>query len=626
MLATSAVVTLGFLGPGAAAAASPRSASASDAVTVQGNHLLRGGVWWIPRGVQIVGLVAPDASLSGKYVPANAHFGAAELQAARADGADTVRFQVSEYGLDPMDPLYSPAYVQEVQSGIQLARSIGLNVIVSLQAQGPAGQGDDCPLPDTGAERAWNQVAPLFAGDQGVLFELYNEPSLGATSANWQLWENGGLVPAQDGNVCQEVGMQTLINDIRQDGADNVIIVPGLGGESTLVGMPALTDPANPSNPQFAYGIHYPSLTYGIGAWDSQFGKVSATVPVIVTEWYANSIPNTNTPHCVAGEPALAGELLAYLASRQIGIVGYAFDVPSTIVADWSYTPTTYNNFSCGVAGDGPGQLLFDEFWGLEQAAGASDNDPPGWIVGYSELQRLLARAPNQTRHFFDSPRTFVVGASEATLSRLGLAAAVPTASFSSEAALSSAISRRQLRGGTLAVLYAPQHSRSMTPQAEQLHPDEYTLRAARAAHAHGLLLVATPAANLVLARAPRTPPRALYSEFLKLRIAAGVARYADSYAVQADALETQRSAYLGFVQAVAVQSAVAHPGVELLTGVSALSLRKRQTAQALVNAAVAAGNIASGFWLDDPARAQACPVCTSAAAALMRGLRASGI
>jgi hypothetical protein len=372
--ATSAVVALALVGPGTAAAAFPRSASGSDAVTVKGNHLLRGDARWIPRGVQIVGLVAPNGSLSGKYVDANAHFGAPELQAARADHADTVRFQVSEYGLDHMDPLYSSNYVQEVRSGIQLARSTGLNVIVSLQAQWPAGQGDDCPLPNTGAERAWNQIAPMFAGDPGVLFELYNEPSLGGSYVrayldrrrgrrHWQLWRNGGFVPAQDGTLCQEVGMQRLIDDVRRDGADNVIIVPGLGAEQTLAGMPALTDPANPSNPQLAYGIHYPSLT-AAGAWNREFGKMSATKPVIVTEWYANSVPNTNTPHCVAGEPALAAELLAYLASKQIGVVGYAFDVPGTIVVDWSYAPTTYDNFACGVPGDGPGQLLFNEFAG----------------------------------------------------------------------------------------------------------------------------------------------------------------------------------------------------------------------------------------------------------------------
>jgi endoglucanase len=627
-LAVCAVVGLALVGPDPAAAASPRTASGGDAITVNGNQLLRGGAVWFPRGVQIVGLVAPDVALSGKYADAHAHFGAAELQAARAHHADTVRFQVSQYGLDPMDPLYSPAYVQEVRSGVQLARSSGLNVIISLQAQGPAGaaQGQNCPLPSTGAERAWNQLAPMFASDPGVMFELYNEPSLGLTFTNWQLWLNGGFVTQQDGMVCQEVGMQALINDIRQDGAGNVIIVPGLAAEFSLAGMPPVTDPANPFNPQLAYGVHYPSLEGGPGAWNSEFGRMSQTEPVIVTEWYASSVTNTNTPHCVAGEPTLAAELLAYLASKQIGVVGYAFDVPGTIVANWSYAPTTYDNhFACGVPGEGPGQLLFNEFAGLEQADGPSVNPPPGWIVGYSEMQRLLAQAPGNAHHFFDSPRTFVVGASAPTLRRLGLAA-IPTASFTSESALAKAINRHQLRSGTVAVMYAPQHSKFATPRAEQLHPDTYTLRAARVAHSHGVLLVAAPAVNLVAARAPKTKASAFFNEFLKLRIAPQMARYADSFAIQADGLATHRSAYVQFVQTVAFQAAAAHPGVELLTGVSGSALSKKQPAKLLLNAVLAIGNAVSAYWLDDPGQAQACPSCTSAAATILHGLRARGL
>lgn len=628
-LAISAVVALMMAGPDRAAAASPRTVQSGDAITVQGNHLLRGGAVWFPRGVQIVGLVAPDAALSGKYVDAHAHFGAAELRTARSEHADTVRFQVSQYGLDPMDPLHSSQYVQEVRNGIQLARSSGLNVIISMQAQGPAGaaQGQNCPLPSTGAERAWNQIAPMFAGDPGVMFELYNEPSLGLSFTNWQLWLYGGFISQQDGMVCQEVGMQALINDIRADGADNVVIVPGLAAEFSLAGMPPVTDPANPFNPQLAYGVHYPSLEGGPGAWNSEFGKMSQTEPVIVTEWYASSVSNTNTPHCVSGEPVLAAELLAYLASKQIGVVGYAFDVPGTIVANWSYAPTSYDhNFACGVPGEGPGQLLLNEFAGLEQADGPSVNSPPGWIVGYSEMQRLLAQAPGNAHHFFNSPRTFVTGASAPTLGRLGLPAAIPTASFTSESALAKAINRHQLRSGTVAVMYAPQHSRSATPRDEQLHPDTYTQRATQVAHSHGVLLVAAPAVNLVAARAPKTPAGSFYNEFIKQRIAPEMARFADSYAIQADGLATHRSSYVKFVQNIVLQAAVSHPGVELLTGVSGSALGKKQAAKLLLNSVLAAGNVVSGYWLDDPGQTHACPRCTSAAVTLLHGLRAGGL
>ena len=200
-----------------------------------------------------------------------------------------------------------------------MARSLGLYAIVSLQSEPAAGlaaSANRCPLPDAGALAAWNELASMFGNDPGVMFELYNEPGLGATAAGWSEWLNGGTVVygSQIGDSCTAVGMQQLINQIRTDGAGNVIVVPALGGETNLAGMPALTDPTDPSDPQLAYGIHYPNLTTGITAWDKAFGNFSAKAPVIVTEWDGAGI----TPGCTANSPAQSEELLAYLASKRI--------------------------------------------------------------------------------------------------------------------------------------------------------------------------------------------------------------------------------------------------------------------------------------------------------------------
>jgi hypothetical protein len=602
------------------------AAAPAGAVSVEGAHLTRDGAPWMPRGVQIVGLVAPDGALSGKYTDANAHFGAPELQAARAAHADTIRFQVSQFGLDPLDPLYSRAYLHEVQSGIELARSLGLSAIVSLQAQPPAGRSGGCPLPDLGAERVWNELAPMFASDPGVMFELYNEPSLSPTAANWQMWTSGGLVTQSNGLLCQEVGMQTLIDDIRRDGAGNVIIVPGLGGESTLAGMPALGDPSNASSPQLAYGIHYPSLTGGSEAWDRKFGNFSTTAPVIVSEWYASSIHT-----CTPDEPARATWLLDYLASKQIGVVGYAFDVPTTIVADWSYAPTTFSAFACGVPGDGPGQALFGEFAGLAQADGPSPMQPRAWVVSYAALRRLETLAPSLVRHFFNTPRAFIVGAAAWQLRRLGTPAAIPTAAFSSEAALARAITAHVLSPSIRAVLYNDAYQQQ-TPRAEQLRPAVYYHRAARQAHAHGLLFVAAPDPELVLARAPKTSSKRLYGRFVSLRIAAAAARYADVYSVQAQSLQGRPSTYRWFVGAVAAQAAAAHPDVELMAELSTdppARHTQTQTSRMLVGTAGALGPMLAGYLLDDPPSGPPCAFCVgtgdSVAIAFLRALRAAG-
>jgi len=112
--------------------------AASEKITVLNSRILRNGIPWVPKGVVIVGLVAPAAQISGAYADARKQFGAAELKSVADYGADLIRFQVSQGGADPKSPIYSAAYVQEVVRGVQLARSHGFVVIVSIQSGKPS--------------------------------------------------------------------------------------------------------------------------------------------------------------------------------------------------------------------------------------------------------------------------------------------------------------------------------------------------------------------------------------------------------------------------------------------------------------------------------------------------------
>ena len=265
--------------------------------------------------------------------------------------------------------------------------------------------------------------------------------------------------------------------------------------------MPALVDPADPGNPQFAYGIHYPSLSVGISRWNRQFGRLSATVPVIVTEWDQNS-----TNDCLDNAPQMSTLLLDYLITKHIGIVGFAFDLPGTIVADYSFAPTSFDDFACGVPNGGPGELLFNEYAGLAQAGGPQHViGDPAWIVNSKAVASLETLNPGVTKHFFNSPRAFVVGANANKLTQLAITSALPTAKFTNEATLAAAVNSGDLPPGTRAVMFADEYG-ALTPRAQQLHPSTYYSRAALVAHRAGLLLVAAPATSLVFARAPETP------------------------------------------------------------------------------------------------------------------------
>jgi hypothetical protein len=581
------IMVLAFAALGVPAA---RAGAATSVITVTHNQLLRNGLPWVPRGVQIVGLVAPDDALSGKYVAAHQQFGYAELQAAVAAHADLVRFQVSQFGLDPEGPLYSAAYVDEVANAVQAARGLGLAVIVSLQAEPPAGEPTRCPLPDAGAERAWESLSAMFAGDGDVMFELYNEPGVSATPAGWIQWRVGGEI-IYPGGACEAVGMQTLINDIRVRAPQNVIIVPSLNGEQSLAGRMRVVDPAHRSDPQLAYGIHYPSLTRGITFWDRAFGTASASIPVIVTEWDANSVTG-----CVPHAPATSQVLLDYLASKDIGVVGFAFDLPGTIVVDSTFTPTSYAGFACGVPGAGPGQILFGNFAAEAQAGDGTQPDPtPAWIVSASLLSRLQLVAHATAAHFFNTPRTFVTGAGASSLTLVGMGSAVPTMSFADEGKLAAAVNSGLLQPGTAAIVYAAGATRA-TPPAQRRNPAHYYALAAQAAHAHGLLFIAAPQTSLVTTLAPLTPADALDAEFLRLGLARDTARDADAFEAPAQATQDDSSVFAAFVASASRQAARSHPGIELLAGLSAGAAQSAPTPDTLFDAFLGTRLTVSGY------------------------------
>ncbi len=616
-LLVGACLALGLGLLGAPAAAQAQASLPGAGVSVVGGTLVQAGRPWVPDGVQIVGDVAPDGALSGKYSDAHAHFSTAELAQAAADHANVIRFQVSQFGLDPLNPLYSPAYVSEVQQAVQSARQLGMAAIVSVQAEAPAGQNSRCPLPDAGTERVWNELAGMFASDDDVLFELYNEPAVGNSAVGWYEWLDGGLITQGNGSSCTAVGMQTLINDIRNDGAENVIIVPGLRSEQTLAGMPFPTDPADPLDPQLAYGIHYPSMTGGPTTWDKAFGYLSGRVPMIVTEWDSNS-----THDCVASAPTEAPLLLHYLASKQIGLIGFGFDLPGTIIADWSYAPTTYSGFVCGVPGGGPGELLFGNYAALEQSQSPYGADaPPAWVVTAAALKALTHSHLSLIQHFFDNPRAFVSGAGTGGVTHDGAPVAIPTEIFTNEAKLASAVNRHELRYGTEAVIYEDQDSKR-TPRAQQLHPGTYYQRAAQVAHSHGLMLIAAPSTSLVSAIAPHTRPGKVVAKFLKLRIPFEAAHYADVYVAQAQQIESSRSKYDSFLRSATTQAATAHPGIELLGGLTTALSSRTAISQVLVRAVLSAQPLVSGFWLDNPQPTKP-PRRSNPAVGFLRALRA---
>ena len=339
-----AVAKLAWTPPGRASQIIPQSALyptapvATGGVSVSGNHLTRNGQLWIPKGLSMIGSLT-----CGSARTAFSHWGPAEVAAAKAFGADTFRFQVSQPFLDPQGAQYSAPYLQRLKDMVALAENSGFAVILSMQDQSLA-CGNADPMPTASTQRAWNALAPVFARDPLVIYELYNEPQNYPDAAGWAQWKNGA-----NGTV----GHQTLLNLVRSLGSQNVVLADGARLGEILTGLPLLNDPLGKvgyaTHPYYMASINSDPL-----AWDKRFGNLSATVPVVATEWNANS----GQGGCTSNDDVLAARLVTYLKAHNIGVYGWAYDLPGTLVLDWSWAPTNFNNFVCGTGSNGAGQLL----------------------------------------------------------------------------------------------------------------------------------------------------------------------------------------------------------------------------------------------------------------------------
>jgi hypothetical protein len=211
------------------------------------------------------------------------------------------------------------------------------------------GCGEVHPMPSAETRDAWTVLAPALMADPYVVFELFNEPQNAPDAAGWRQWRDGGSTPlANLGDVA--VGHQALVDHVRGLGATNVLVADAARLGERTTGMPRLSDPLD----DVAYAIHPYNFRAGLSWWDQQYGDAAADVPLIATEW------NYLAEDCGRAEEKLAPDLLDYLRKHHIGVLGHAFDVPGTTIADWSWNPT-----ACGTSSRGSGRVLRTFFTSL---------------------------------------------------------------------------------------------------------------------------------------------------------------------------------------------------------------------------------------------------------------------
>jgi hypothetical protein len=349
---------------------------AADGILAAGNRLVRHGAPFVPVGFTMVGVLSPDNTGVGPGAVPAGHLDDAAMAAAIGWGANTIRFQVSQRGLDFTDPLYSDAYLGRVVAAVALARAHGLAVILSVQDQQGFGGGTRHPQPSDATIRDWQALASRFNADPDVMYEMFNEPQNQADPAGWSVWRDGG--PPEGNQGVPAVGHQNVLDAIRATGAHNVVLADGAQYAQLLTGLPPLYDPLG----QIAYAVH-PYLTGALrdpASWEPAFAAMARQFPVVATEWNVHS----RAPFCEAEWPITAPQLLDFLQARDIGIFGWAFDVLNSLVLDWNHTPTSLDGFQCGLPDRGAGTLLQARMPGFQphvQSCPAARSDQDAVVV-----------------------------------------------------------------------------------------------------------------------------------------------------------------------------------------------------------------------------------------------------
>jgi hypothetical protein len=358
-------------------------------ITVSGRKVLRDNHRFISRGVIFEGFQFPkDAMDACQPAPGGTkdqdfcdrHLAAMEYLLRREALAlavkhwkvNTVRFNVNQALLDPASTLYDKKdenkkqwgvkYLNLLENAVQVARAKKLVVIIALFS-GRLDRADNVyvdgkslnelngasPMATARTKRAMETLAKTFRGDKEVLLEVFNEPY--GTDPIYVL---GG---SKDGE--NYVGVKQIVRAARDAGVRTPIIVQGNNAKITDYLINNLGDD------NIIYSSH-PFLkegdpNRGLSLFNQEFGNAADQVPVILTAWDAtptekkkkdpitNEVETTNT-WCTKSwyKFHLPEVFIQYVRNRNLGLTGFAFDVPGSITQDFRKFADQPTSFGAG--------------------------------------------------------------------------------------------------------------------------------------------------------------------------------------------------------------------------------------------------------------------------------------
>ncbi len=330
------------------------SVSAADALRVAGNHLVLGagaGTEVQLRGINRSGTEYRCEQGDGFFdsPTPDQPDSPAMIGAMRSWDIDVVRVPLNEgcwLGVGASAAYSGSAYRTAIEAYVNRLNQAGLFVILSLQWLSLNGTADyEPPMPDAAnAPSFWSSVAATFASNRDVMFDLYNEPF----AVDWKCWLDGCEVPAGSGAggggsptwpAYQAVGMQQLVNAVRDQGAGQPLLVGGLQYALDLSGWLA-HEPSDPDHDLIASIHSYGGRSPCASSCQSTVLGVAAKVPVVFGE--------LGEVDCGT---SYIDPTMAFADAHQIGYLGWTWDAVDTgwsctggpaLIDDYSGTPTAY--------------------------------------------------------------------------------------------------------------------------------------------------------------------------------------------------------------------------------------------------------------------------------------------
>jgi len=319
----------------------PSFGQSLNGLHVSGNKLVNGNGQPVKlRGVNRSG--TEFACIQGKGIFDGPH-DQQSIDVIKSWKTNIIRVPLNEdcwFSINGVLPQYGgAAYIQAIKEWVDLLNRNDFVVVLDLHWTAPGSEvaNKQLPMPDMDhSPLFWSEVATHFGNNSMVIFDLFNEPfpDNGAWDgqAAWTCWKDG-VCPSITYKVA---GMQTLVNAVRNTGANNILVLGGLQWSDSL-GM------WEQYKPNDTLGQTIPSWhTYNFNkcintqCWNSDIAPLVAKYPIITTEFGENDCTGS-----------YIDTLLPWMDSHDLHYISWTWNTwdcktGPALISSYDGTPTGY--------------------------------------------------------------------------------------------------------------------------------------------------------------------------------------------------------------------------------------------------------------------------------------------